>query len=90
MKTKLITYKEVMEQIKKKSLANKIYHVKSDFLMYVDTQTIAYFKTKTGLSQEEGHECTPVKLSKQQREDALEALKWFKRDIEQCINHLED
>jgi len=90
MKNELITYKEVIEQIEKKSLAEKINHLRSEFLMYVDTKTISYFKTRLGLKKEDGHNYITVNLTKRQREDAIEALKWFKRDIEECLKHLED
>jgi hypothetical protein len=90
MKNQLITYKEVMQQIEKKSIADRVRHLKSEFLMYVDTKTIAYRKTVLDLPQEDGNTYTPVNLTKQQREDAIEALRWFKRDIEDCIKHLED
>jgi hypothetical protein len=90
MKTQLITYKEVMERLEKKSIAGKVNHLRSEFLMHVDTKTIAYRKTVLGVPQEPQNTYTPVNLTNQERMEAIEALRWFKRDIQECINHLEE
>lgn len=90
MKNEMITYKQVMDQFDKKPLSEKIYHLKGQFLMHIDTVTLAYRKTFLDLPQEDGFRYKETNLSKQQREDAIDALRWFKRDIEECIKHLEE
>jgi hypothetical protein len=37
------------------------------------------------------HSCyINVELSKKQREDCIQALRWFEQDIKACISHLEN
>ena len=76
------------------SLKQRIATLKSNFLHYVDRETIWYMHTQNqkknpdywmGINHPNYRE---VELSKKQREDAIAEMEWFKRDIEACISHL--
>jgi hypothetical protein len=81
------------EQLENQSLSNRIASIKSTFLCYVDAETINYYKTE--MVKKDGElrhnmQYRPVDLSKIEREKAIEEMKWFLRDITECINHIED
>lgn len=74
------------------SLKQRIVSLKSNFLHYVDHQTIWYYHNqciKKGDSSMLNHpNYTNVELSNKQRQDCIAELEWFKKDIEACISHL--
>ncbi len=84
--------KSFYEQMDGASLKQRIETLKSNFLHYVDHQTIWYSHTqyrKTDPTHFVDHpNRIDVELSKKQREDCIDALQWFKKDIEACISHL--
>ena len=97
--------KSFYEHMDSASLKQRIESLKSNFLHYVDHQTIWFshkkhyedMVKKDPKNQKEYLEelidhpnYTDVELSKKQREDCIEALKWFERDIKACISHLEN
>lgn len=78
------------------SLKQRIASLKSNFLHYVDSQTIWYLHTQNEKKHEDYWLGTKhpnykvVELTKKQREDCIGELEWFKRDIEACISHLKN
>lgn len=81
--------KSYYEYMDSASLKQRIETLKSNFLHYVDHQTINYLYTQErkknpGLDMEH----SIVNLSKKQREDCIDTMEWFKKDIEACISHL--
>lgn len=101
LKNAFDTIKKYCEQPKQKSfyeymdnssLKQRIESLKSNFLHYVDHQTIWYShnqEIKKGDKSWLKHPCyLNVELSKKQREDCINSLEWFKKDIEACISHL--
>lgn len=85
------------------SLKQRIESLKGKFLHYVDHQTIWFsYKQITAerIKKDPKNEkkyledlmdhpnYTDVILSERQRKDCIDALEWFKRDIEACISHL--
>jgi hypothetical protein len=87
--------KSFYEHMDGASLKQRIESLKSNFLHYVDHQTINYMFTQLDKKHPEHNYFDhptrfKVELSKKQREDSIQALKWFKRDIEACISHLEE
>ena len=84
--------KSFYEHMDGASLKQRIETLKSNFLHYVDHQTIWYSHNqaiKNGDSSMKDHpNYTNVELSKKQREDCIQALHWFERDIKACISHL--
>jgi len=86
--------KSFYEYMQSATLKQRISSLKSKFLHYVDHQTIWYYygvEIKKGKSTILDHpDYTKVELSKKQREDCIQELKWFKSDIEACISHLEN
>jgi hypothetical protein len=85
--------KSFYEHMDNASLKQRIETLKSHFLQYVDHQTIWYSHNqaiKKGAKSMSNHpNYTNVELSKKQREDCIDALEWFKKDIEACISHLQ-
>jgi len=81
------------EQMDSASLKQRIETLKSNFLHYVDHQTIWYSHNQAIKNGEPFMKDHPnyinVALSKKQREDCIQSLEWFKRDIEACISHLQ-
>ena len=75
------------------SLKQRIETLKSNFLQYVDHQTIWFAHTQQRKKDPKHFVDHPnridVDLSKKQREDCIDALQWFKKDIEACISHLQ-
>ena len=87
--------KKIENPLKKMTLFNRIFSIKGEFLHYVDSVTLNYFKTKhyeehpdDDLKEYDVYE--PTELSKKQKEDSIEMMKYFIKDIEQCIWHLEN
>ena len=88
--------KSFSEHMDSASLKQRIETLKSNFLHYVDHQTINYQKTQIEKEHpgtftgefEEYIQYTPVELSKKQREDCIQALHWFEQDIKACIAQL--
>ena len=81
------------EQMKAKSLSNRIYSLKGDFLHYVDTVTINYMKTqhnKKDADHWDFDQYTPTELSKSEKQKAIEYMEWFVKDIQSCISHLKN
>ena len=82
------------EYMQNASLKQRIESITGKFLHYVDHQTIWYAHTQIRKSQPNHFIDHPdrkdIELSKKQREDSIQALKWLKRDVEACINHLEN
>ena len=65
------------------------------FLQFVDHETIWYLhnqhiKNNPNHPFKDHPDFCVVELSSQEKEDSIEALKWFLRDIEACISHLEE
>jgi hypothetical protein len=84
--------KSFYEYMEAASLKQRIESLKSNFLHYVDHQTIWYLHTQLRKIEPDHFKDHPnridVELSKKQREDCIDSLQWFKKDIEACINHL--
>ena len=88
--------KSFYEYMDSASLKQRIATLKSNFLHYVDHQTIWYAHNQN----EKKHpdywmgtkhpNYTKVELSKKQREDCIQELEWLKRDVEACISHLKE
>jgi hypothetical protein len=71
------------------SLSRRIESLKSYFLHYVDHQTINYHYTQFKKKNPDWDgEFNVVELTNKQREDCLQALRWFENDIKACISHL--
>lgn len=78
------------EQMKAKSLSQRVYSLKGNFLHYVDNITINYLKTQQEKEQPgcwEDH-YVPTELSKREINNSIAEMEWFIKDIEACINHL--
>jgi hypothetical protein len=86
--------KSFYEHMDNASLKQRIESLKSNFLHYVDHQTIWYSHNqniKKGDKTWLKHPCyINVELSKKQREDCIQALHWFEQDIKACISHLKN
>ena len=97
--------KSFYEHMDTASLKQRIETLKSNFLHYVDHQTIWYShkqKTQELIKEDPQNEkeyledlmdhpnYINVELSKKQREDCIQALRWFEQDIKACISHLEN
>jgi hypothetical protein len=86
--------KSFYEHMDNASLKQRIETLKSNFLQYVDHQTIWYSHNqaiKKGSKSMVNHpNYTNVELSKKQVEDCIQALRWFEQDIKACISHLEN
>jgi hypothetical protein len=95
--------KSFHENMDNASLKQRIETLKSNFLHYVDHQTIWYsYKQRTAerIKNDPNNEkeyledlydhpnYVDVVLSEKQRKDCLEALHWFEQDIKACIAHL--
>ena len=95
--------KSFYEYMDTASLKQRIESLKSNFLHYVDHQTIWYSHKQRAaelIKKDPNNEkeyledlmdhpsYINVELSKRQREDCIDALEWFKKDIEACISHL--
>lgn len=82
------------QQMEKQSLSNRIASIKATFLMYVDTVTLNYHKTqyykKNPDALMEYDEHTVVDLTTKERENAIQEMRWFLKDIQECITHLEN
>jgi len=85
--------KSFYEHMDGASLKQRIETLKSNFLHYVDHETIWYAHTQIRKKEPTHFIDHPnrkdVELSKKQREDCIQALKWLERDIKACIGHLE-
>jgi hypothetical protein len=78
-----------------KSLSQKIEIIKGEFLHYVDQETLWYshnvrIKKNPNDSFREHPNYKLVELSERERRKSIEALQWLLRDVESCINHLEN
>lgn len=88
--------KDYYEYMKSASLKQRISTIKSNFIHYVDSQTIWYKHTQNQKKDPDYWMGTKhpnykvVELSKKQREDCISEMEWFKKDIEACINHLKN
>jgi hypothetical protein len=81
------------EQLESKSLSNRIATIKSAILMYVDSETINYYKTEMAKKDRERArhmQYRHVELSKREREKAIDEMNWLIQDLVSCINHLQD
>lgn len=76
------------------SLKQRIECLKSNFLHYVDHQTIWYSHNqniKKGDNSMKDHpNYINVELSKKQREDCIQTLQWLEKDVKACISHLKN
>lgn len=84
--------KSFYEHMDNASLKQRIETLQSNFLHYVDHQTIwwAYNQLEAQDPTLKDHpNYTKVELSKKQREDCIQSLKWLERDVKACISHLE-
>jgi hypothetical protein len=87
--------KSFYEHMDNCSLKQRIETLKSNFLHYVDHQTIWWMhnqriKQNPNDSFVKHPNYTNVELSKKQREDCIDALEWFEKDIKACISHLKN
>jgi hypothetical protein len=88
--------KSFYEHMDSASLKQRIETLKSNFLQYVDHETIWYAHTENEKKDKNYWLGTKhpnykvVELSKKQREDCIQSLKWFEQDIKACISHLEN
>ena len=81
--------KSFEEVINNASLKQRIEILKSNFLHYVDHQTIHYMYTQIKKKNPDWDgDYNVVELSKKQVEDCIQALTWFEQDIKACIAHL--
>jgi hypothetical protein len=80
------------EQMKQKSLFQRVSSLKSNFLHYVDNITINYLKTQHEKQQPGcwGDHYVPTELSKREIDNSIAEMEWFIRDIQACINHLKN
>jgi hypothetical protein len=87
MKTKLNFH----EQLEKQSLSNRVSTLRSQFLSFVDNETINYALTQHYKIHPNTLEkdYRVVELSNKQKQDVIEQMKYFIKDIEACIAHLE-
>jgi thioesterase domain-containing protein len=96
--------KSFHEHMDNASLKQRIETLQSNFLLYVDHQTIWYshkkhyeeMVKKDPKNQKEYWEdlidhsnYTDVVLSEKQRKDCIQALGWLLNDVKACIAHLE-
>jgi len=80
------------QQMKSKSLPNRVESLHSEFLHFVDSMTINYHKTQLAKANPEDwddDEYTNIQLSKSQVKKTIEALHWLEQSVKSCINHLE-
>lgn len=81
--------KSFYEHMDNASLKQRIESLKSNFLHYVDHQTIHYSYTQFKKKNPDWDgEYNHIELSKKQVEDCLQELHWFEQDIKACIAHL--
>jgi hypothetical protein len=84
--------KSFYEHMDGASLKQRIETLKSNFLHYVDHQTIWYSHTQFRKIDPNHFIDHPnridVELSKKQKEDCIQALKWLESDVKACISHL--
>ena len=84
--------KSFYEHMDSTSLKQRIETLKSNFLHYVDHQTIWYAHNqeikKGNKSMKDHPNYINVELTKKQREDCIQSLEWFQSDIKACISHL--
>lgn len=77
------------ERMETLTLPQQIRALKSKFVWYIDRITINYFYTQRKKENPNWiGDFTHIELKGKQREDAIQELEWFKRDIEACISHL--
>ena len=91
---KVITEKckqpDYYEQMNAKSLSNRVYSLKCEFLHFVDKVTLNYLKTQQE-KEEPGcwsNHYVHTELTKREKDKAIEEMKWLIKDIEACISHL--
>jgi len=90
--SKKLTYQEYRNKLRAQKLDKLIWSLKSEFQM-VDSITLNYLYTqrsKISSTPYDNDQYTPTELGKSEKKNALEALYWFKKDIELCIGHLEN
>ena len=81
------------EQMKSKSLTQRISTLRGSFVGYVDTITINYCKTlqqKQTPGYWDDDQYTPTELTNRERANAINEMEIFIRDIEACIAHLKN
>lgn len=93
------------EYMQTATLKQRIESVTGKFLHYVDHQTIWFAHKKfyeDAVKKDPDNQkeyfgdltdhpnYVDVVLSKKQREDCIQALKWLERDVKACISHLEN
>jgi len=81
--------KSYYEYMDSSPLKRRIETLKSNFLHYVDHQTIHYHYTQFKKKNPDWDgDYNVVELSKKQVDECIQELEWFKKDIEACIAHL--
>ncbi len=80
-------------KLKKQSLLKRIQSIHALFLGLVDNETIWYFHTQERKNNPNHFADHPdrrdIELSSRQKENCRHHLKMLKRDIEECLEHLE-
>jgi len=81
------------ERMQTSTLKQRIEGIKGQFLHYVDSETIWYAHTQIR-KQDPTHfadhpDRKDIELSKKQRQDCIQVLKWLESDVKACIKHLE-
>lgn len=85
--------KNYHNEMSKLSLPRRVETIKGQLLHYVDTLTLRYYKTELEKKEPEHFEYWPFdkfEVSKKDRERAIDALYWLKKDVEACISHLQN
>jgi len=82
-------------QMNGKTLSKRIESIKGNFLHFVDNETLWYahnvrIKKNPNDSFKDHPSYRLVELSKKERQKSIEALQWLARDVQACINHLEN
>ena len=82
--------KSFNERMDDYSLKQRIETLTSQFLHYVDHQTIHYYYTEFKKKNPDWDgDYNVVELSKKQKEDCIQALKFLENDVKACIGHLQ-
>ena len=85
--------KSFYERMDSSSLKQRIEILQSQFLHYVDHQTIWYKHTQLRKKDPNHFSDHPdrvdIEFSNKQREDCIQALRWLEADVKACISHLE-
>lgn len=80
----------LQQKLEKQKLHQRIETLRGLILMYVDTETINYYKTQLiAKNPERNLQYRPVELTKHQIKESIQSMQWIIRDLEACISHLE-